>query len=440
MLARVWTFTALLVVAMALPTLAHAGTFDVKAATDTYLATVTGAARAKSDAYFEGGYWLILWDALVTIGAALLLLFTRASTGIRNLAERLVPWRWLQTLIYGVLFVIAFTVLTFPMTLYEGFYREHAYGLSNMSMPDWLTDQAKGLLIGIIQTAIIFPLVYAAIRAFPRSWPLFATAITSAFIILGVLVAPVFIEPMFNTYKPMDDGPLKESILSLARANGVPAQQVFQVDASRQSDRISANVAGFLGTTRIALNDNLLRRASPAEVKAVMGHEMGHFVLNHLIKFVIYTTLVFGVGFLLAGWGFGVLHSLFGGVWGVRDIGDQAGFPILLILFTIFSLLATPLSNSIIRENESQADIFGLNAVREPDAFATAILKLAEYRKLDPTPLEEIVFYDHPSGRTRVHMAMQWKAEHLNERPSTPTAPASEPPPQGPGPDQAPVP
>jgi STE24 endopeptidase len=449
---RLPTVMAFAAAALFVPTFAHAASFDVNAATDAYLATVSGAAKAKSDAYFEGGYWLILWDALVAITAALVLLFFRLSSGMRSLAERWVRWRWLQTALYGVFFTITFSVLTFPMRIYEGFYREHAYGLSNMSLPDWLIDQGKGLGIGIIQIFIVLPLIYGAIRAFPKSWPVFATVITSIFIVLRIIIAPLFIEPMFNAYKPMDDGPLKESILSLARANGVPATQVFQVDESRQSDRISANVSGFLGTKRIALNDNLLRRGTPAEVKAVMGHEMGHFVLNHVIKSVVYLTLLFGVGFFFARWGFGLLHGAFGGIWGVRDIGDQAGLPILLMAFTVFNVLATPVQNSIIRENESQADIFGLNAAREPDAFATAILKLAEYRKLDPSPLEEIVFYDHPSGRTRVHMAMQWKAEHLNDLPpaSTPDAPAaepaaapgaaSEPVPQGPEPDDKPVP
>jgi STE24 endopeptidase len=453
MLRRSSLLFALVAAAILVPAAAHAANFDVNAATDAYLATVTGEARAKSDAYFEGGYWLILWDTLVGIAACLVILFLRLSTGMRRVGERLAPWRWLQTAIYGVLFIITYTVLTFPMAIYEGFYREHAYGLSNLTLPDWLAEQGKGLAIACIGIFIFLPMIYGAIRKFPSSWPLFATGLTAIFVLLQVAIAPVFIEPMFNTYKPMDDGPLKESILSLARANGVPAKQVFQVDASRQSDRISANVAGFLGTTRIALNDNLLKRGTPAEVKAVMGHEMGHFVLNHIVKSVIYLALLFGVSFLFAQWGFGLLTGAFGGAWGVRDIGDQAGLPVLMILFSIFGFFATPVQNSIIRENESQADIFGLNAVREPDAFATAILKLAQYRKLDPTPLEEIIFYDHPSGRTRVHMAMQWKAEHLNDLPpsaqgepaaAAPTEaappPSSEPVPQGPDPDDKPVP
>ena len=107
------------------------------------------------------------------------------------------------------------------------------------------------------------------------------------------------------------------------------------------------------------------------------------------------------------------LHRAFGGWWGVRDIADPAGLPIAMLLFSLFGLVATPVQNTITRQNEIEADIFGLNAAREPDGFATVALKLAEYRKLDPTPLEEIIFYTHPSGRSRISMAMQWKAENL---------------------------
>ena len=414
---------------MLLPALAHAADFDIKAATDAYLATFTGAARAKSNAYFEGGYWLILYDALATVAVCLLLLFTRVSAGMRNIAERWSGWRWLQTYIYAVFFFLALTVLTFPLTIYEGFYREHAYGLSNMSLPDWLRDFAIGSGLQLVFGGLFVVAIYAAIRRVPKSWWMWATVLTSAFFVLALLAGPVYIAPLFNDYKPMSDGPVKESILSIARANGVPAENVYQFNASRQSDRVSANVSGFLGTTRISLTDNLLTRATPAEIKAVMSHEIGHYVLNHIGKSIVYLSLLAGVSFLFASWGFGILNGALGGVWGVRDIGDTAGLPILLILFTTFGVLATPVQNSIIREDEAQADLFGLNASREPDAFSTAILKLAEYRKLDPTPLEEIVFYDHPSGRSRITMAMRWKSEHLNDPQSVAAPPPAPPPP-----------
>jgi STE24 endopeptidase len=208
---------------------------------------------------------------------------------------------------------------------------------------------------------------------------------------------------------------VREEILTLARANGVPSSHVYEFDASRQSKRISANVSGLLGTTRISMNDNLLNRSSPAEIEAVLGHEMGHYVLNHVAILITWFGLVILVAFLFLNWGFRGLVDIFGGNWDVRAIDDPAGLPVLSALLSIFMLVATPLTNTITRTTEAQADIFGLNAARQPDGFATATLKLGEYRKLDPTTLEEFVFFDHPSGRTRIFTAMRWKAAHLHD-------------------------
>jgi STE24 endopeptidase len=230
-----------------------------------------------------------------------------------------------------------------------------------------------------------------------------------------MIIGPVFIAPLFNRYTPLPQSPLRADILSLARANGIPADNVYLVDASRQSDRISANVSGFLGTTRISLNDNLLKKGTHDEVLAVLGHEMGHYVLDHAVRLLTLTMLLWFVGFALVNLGFQILTGLFGGNWDVRTVDDPAGLPVLLALFTVFQLVATPVTNTITRTTEIQADMFGINAVRKPDAFATVVLKLSNYRKLDPAPWEEFVFYDHPSGRTRIGEVMRWKAEHLND-------------------------
>lgn len=394
----------------------QAAGFDPQAATETYLATVAGEARARSDAYFEGGYWFILWNALASMGAALVLLFTRASAGMRNLAEALTASRGLQTFVYGVLFVVLMSALTFPLAYMQDFVREHEFGLSNMSRDEWLQEYAVGLGISALLTPLFLVALYAVIRSAGEAWWLWATGVTVAFMAFSVMIAPVFISPLFNDYKPMRDGTLKEEILAMARANGVPADNVYEFNASKQSTRISANVSGFLGTTRISLNDNLLDRGTPAEVKAVMGHEIGHYALGHIYEILVVMAVLAAVAFLFVDVGFGVLHGLFGRLWGVRDFGDTAGLPIFVFMFSLFSLMATPVTNSITRTNEAEADIFGLNAAREPDAFATIALKLSDYRKLDPTPWEEIVFYDHPSGRARIAMAMRWKAEHLEQQ------------------------
>jgi STE24 endopeptidase len=389
--------------------------FDVEKATNAYLAQVSGAARQKSDSYFEGGYVLLLVDAIYAIVVSGLLLWSRASAAIRNFAQRRTRSRYLQVTIYAAVYTVAVAVLTFPLTVYEDFLREHAYGLSNQNFLQWFGDFATGFAVSLVVSIIIIPIIYALIRRTPRFWWAWGTLVSIIFLIIGGALFPVFIAPLFNHYQPLREGPLKTQILSIARSEGIPVTNVYEFDASKQSKRISANVSGALGTTRISLNDNVLNRSKPNEIIAVLGHEMGHYVLDHTTRLVVLMGLVFLVGFGFAAWGFGGLTSLFGGNWDVRSIDDPAGLPILVVLSTFFFLIATPVTNTITRTTEAQADIFGVNAVRQPDGFALATLQLSEYRKLDPKPWEEFVFYDHPSGRSRIHMMMQWKAEHLND-------------------------
>lgn len=389
--------------------------FDAAKATDKYLARVGGEARARSDAYFEGGYWLQLVDLIYGLVVAGLLLWLGVSVRIRDWAAERTHSRTGQVLIYVAAYVVIVTVATLPLTLYEGFFREHAYGLSNQSLGSWFGDFATGFAVSLISALIVLPILYAAIRATRENWWLWGSGIAILFLILYLAIFPVFIAPLFNHYTALPDSPLKKEILSLARANGVPTDNVWTFDASRQTNRISANVSGFLGTTRISLNDNLLKQGSHDEVLAVMGHEMGHYVMGHVTRELLLTGLVVILAFGFANWGFRQATDLFGGQWQVRRLDDIAGLPLLGALMSVFLFLATPVSNSIIRTMEQQADIFGANAVRKPDAFATVALKLSSYRKLDPGPWEEVLFFDHPSGRTRIRTMMEWKAAHIGD-------------------------
>jgi STE24 endopeptidase len=201
----------------------------------------------------------------------------------------------------------------------------------------------------------------------------------------------------------------------MARAQGVAAEDVFVFDASRQTKRVSANVSGFAHTLRISLNDNLLNRSSLAEIEAVMGHEIGHYVLNHVYKGLLFFGVVIVAGFAFLKWSFQAVAARKGALWGIRDAADPAGLPLALILLSAYFFVLTPGLNSWIRMEEAEADLFGINASGQPDGEALVDLKLGEYRKLDPGPLEEILFFDHPSGRNRILMAMRWKAEHLRE-------------------------
>ena len=398
-----------------LPPLASGKPFDPQKATMAYLARVGGAARVRSDSYFEGGYVLLFVDAFYSIAVSGLLLWFRISARMRNFAQARTRSRFWQVPIYAAQYIVLTAVLSLPLTIYEGFFRERSYGLMNQTFLSWFGDQAILLGLTLVAGVVLLTLIYSAIRRTKRNWWLWGTAIVTAFNTILFIIAPVFIAPLFNHYSPLPQSPLRSDILSMARANGIPADNVYLSDASRQSDRISANVSGFLGTTRITLNDNLLRHGTHDEVLAVLGHEMGHYVLDHGFRLLLLNALVIVVGFAFVNWGFGVLTDFFGGNWDVRTIDDPAGLPVLAALATIFMLLATPVSNAISRTTEIQADMFGINAARKPDAFATAILKVSSYRKLDPSPWEEAIFYDHPSGHTRIWEVMRWKAGHLND-------------------------
>jgi STE24 endopeptidase len=388
--------------------------FDPQAATNAYLALIPPSAKSRSDAYFEGGYWLLLWDFLYGAAIALLILNLRWSARMRDFAERITPFGPLRTAVYWTEYVLLIAVLGFPLTVYEQYFREHQYGLATQTFGPWMFDQFKGLLLNIVGGAIITVLLFGVVRRLPRTWWIWGALVALAFQIFVWLIAPVYIVPIFNKVTRLDDPAVTGPILSLARANGIPAHDIFKIDASRQTTRMSANVSGFGTTMRITLNDNLLRRGSPEEIQAVMGHEMGHYVLNHVYKFIVYFLVLIVVWF--AGLQLALNWSLarWGEKWQIRGIGDTAVLPLAVLLSSLFFIVLTPVLNTMIRTQEYEADMYGLNASRQPDGFAQAAIHLSEYRKMSPGPVEEWIFFDHPSGRNRILAAMRWKAENLD--------------------------
>lgn len=405
--------------------------FDPDAATDAYMAMMPPAAIARSNAYFEGGYWLILWDFLIGAAICLLLLQSRWSARMRDLAARITRFRWLQNALYWLQYLVITSILGFPLAWYEGLYREQKYGLATQTFGPWMIDQLKGLVLSAILGAIVVVILFWIVRIAPRTWWIWGSLAGIVLAILLVAAGPVYLQPIFNKITRLDDPRVTTPILRMAHANGIPANDVYEIDASRQTTRMSANVSGFAGTMRITLNDNLLRRGSLEEIEAVMGHEMGHYVLDHILNgtFFIAVVIVLSMAYLF--WSLRWAIACFPH-WGIRDPADPAVIPLAVLLVSILFFVLTPILNTQTRMQEKEADMFGLNASRQPDGFAQAAIHLGEYRKMHPGKLEEWIFFDHPSGYNRIHSAMVWKAHNLDLfRPSPPAS--SSAPPASPG-------
>ena len=401
-----------------LPSAAHAaaqaGGFDVETATRAWLDTLQGPARAKSDAYFEGGYWLIAWGTLVSVLIDGLLLRFGLSARFRNWGERLFKRPAGVTWITVLCYTVAGTVLTLPWSIYTGFVRERQYDLMNQGLGEWLFDMAKNVGISLVIFPLLVMAVYAVIRRFPKNWWVMATGVIAAFLAFGMLIGPVYIAPLFNTYTELPAGPVRDRIVAMAKSKNIPSEHIYLFDASKQSKMISANVSGIGPTMRISLNDNLLGRSTPQEIAAVMGHEMGHYVLNHVWWGLAFFSALAALTMFLVSRIAPALIARYGARWGgIRDLGDPASLPVMGILIATVMLIATPITKTMIRVDESQADAFGLDVAQEPDGFASVAMKLSEYRKIEPGPVEEALFFDHPSGATRVRMSMQWKKDHV---------------------------
>ena len=395
--------------------------FDVDRATQAWLDLLSPEQRASSDAYFEGGYWLRLWKLLYGVGAMALLLLSGWSVRMRNIAERVTRTRWLNVMVYAALFLVANFILQLPLSLYADYWREHQYGLSNLSLGGWLREALIALAATFVLGTVAIAIFYTAIRRAGARWWAWAIGLVFAFSLFLDLVAPLFIAPLFNDYKPLSEGPVRDAVYSLARANEVPTAHIAWFDASKQTKRISANVSGLLGVARLSLNDNLLNRTSLPEIKAVLGHEIGHYVLNHAFMLAVYSTLVVGIALFVVHLLFDRALTRWGAKLGLRDRADPAALPLMLAIYLVISFFMMPLDNTIVRTVEAEADAFGLNAAREPEGFAMASMRLSTYRKLHPGPLEEFVFYDHPSGYERVRRSMVWRKEN----PSSSSAPAA---------------
>jgi len=381
--------------------------FDPQAATAAYIDSLGADALAKAAAYTTGGHWLLLCNLLVTAVITWVIVRTGLLDRINAKLARRGPN--LKAWVVAAAYIVVSGLISLPWTIYTDWWRERGYGRTSQPLVDYLGQGVLSLVIAAVFVALFFVGVYALMRRAGKFWWIWSGALTAFALSLVLLAGPVFIEPLFNDYKPVPAGQVRDALVVMAKQAGVPEDRIFVYDGSRQSNNFTANVSGIAGSARIAISDIAFKGASLDEVKAVTGHEMGHYVLGHVWRSVILLSALAIVFFFLADRLFPRVARAFGSS---ASISDPTGLPVLFFMVSFFLLLVQPVVNGQIRKGENEADQYSLETVNLPDALATALVKTAEYRNPRPSELEETLFYTHPSVERRVRRAMDWKASH----------------------------
>jgi Zn-dependent protease with chaperone function len=368
--------------------------------------------------YYRSGN--VLWAIGAAVGLLIpaALLFSGGSARLRKLAYR-IGRRWFPSLlIYAVLFTLTYAVLTLPLAYYEGYVRQHAYGLSTQSLEKWLSDWLKGVAVSGGGLALVLWIPYLLLRRSPRRWWLYAGLATAPIAAFTLLVSPIVLDPLFNKFGPMEDHGLEARILALADRAGIPGSRVYQVDKSVDTKTVNAYVAGIGASKRIVLWDTMLTKLNPDQIVFVMAHEMGHFVLHHTLAVIIGATLLVTGSLYLVHRVADALIARFGDRFGFSRLSDIASFPLLLLLGTLVSLITAPLVLAFSRYQEHEADRFALELTRDNYAAATTFVRLQQENLSVPRPGPIFTFWraSHPSLGDRVDFANHYRPWQTGEQ------------------------
>ena len=306
----------------------------------------------------------------------------------------------LALLIYLALFGIITKAVGLPIDFVRGYWLEHRYGLSNLSLRAWVKDQAKGFLVGGVLAVIALECLYWTMRRWPEHWWVIAAVIFVGFFVLLANLAPILIFPIFFKFKPLENSSLQERLLELSRRAGTRVKGVFEWKLSEKTKKANAALVGLGNTRRIILADTLLERLTDEEVEAVLAHELGHHVERHVFKGMAVQVAATFLGFYLA-------HAVlvrFSGRLGFSGPADFANLPLLALTATVLSLVLLPLVNAHSRHMERQADAYALRAIEKKSAFVSSMEKLAELNMAErrPHPWIEFIFHSHPSIEKRI--------------------------------------
>jgi STE24 endopeptidase len=395
--------------------------------------------------YYRTGNWLWTINRLWALIVPGLFAFSGWSARLRNLAQRLGRGWFLTIGLYIVMFLAIMYVVDFPLSFYQGFVRQHGYGLSNQTLSRWLRNSVVRLAVDMGMAFALVWVPYLILARSPRRWWLYAAILSVPFLFLTMMIVPVFYDPLFNDFGPMKNKELERSILSLAGRAGIEGSRVFEVDKSADTNAVNAYVTGFWQSKRIVLWDTLIKRLDESELLVVMGHEMGHYALGHVVRSILMSSIVTLVGlFLVDRLGNSLVHR-YRDRLGFDQLADIASVPLLIMLLEAAFLVLSPVGLAYSRYQEHEADEYALKLTKANHAAGTAHVKLLTENLGNPRPglFYKIFRASHPSAGERIDFANSyhpWLADRVTDlervRQKTVIEPADSPSTPRPGPEK----
>jgi STE24 endopeptidase len=350
---------------------------------------------------------LAVTGLLLDLSVLLVFLFTGWTVTLRAWSEHLSARPAIALLIYLLLFGFITWTLGLPLDFIKGFWLEHRFGLSNLSLTGWLKDQLKGIAVGGILAALGLEFLYWTMRRWPQSWWIASGGAFAGFFILLANLAPVLFLPIFFKFKPLENAPLAQRLMGLAQRAGTNVRGVFEWKLSEKTKKANAALVGLGNTRRIILSDTLLEKFQEDEVEAVLAHEFGHHVHRHIMQGIAFQVVATFLGFYLVNLVLLRLDRFFG----VRGLADFANLPLLILVGAALSLILLPAVNAHSRAMERQADAYALRAIPSKTAFVASLEKLAQLNLAErhPHPWIESIFHSHPSIEKRIAFAEKFQ-------------------------------
>ena len=363
-------------------------------------------------------FWGQLAGFVYSVVVLLLILRWNWAARFRDWAERVTKNRFVQACIFTPPILLAIAVLSIPFDIAQEWV-SRKFGLSVQSWPSWLWDWTKGQLLSFILGAILIWLLYAVIRRSPRRWWFYFWLVSLPITVFLVFLQPVVVDPLFHKFEPLQskDPVLTASLERMVQRAGqeIPPERMFWMDAAEKTTELNAYVTGLGSSKRIVVWNTTIAKMNTPQIVFVAGHEMGHYVLNHVWKGLAFAAVFLFVIFWLGAQTIGGVLARSGAKWGIRGLDDWASFPALMLLLTIFSFIASPIFNVYSRHVEHQADQYGLEVTHglTPDSSQVAaqsfqVLGEVNLSDPDPIPLDVWLFYSHPPISDRVNFALTY--------------------------------